>query len=373
MAAGYSSRMGAFKPLLPLGEKTVIETAVDSLRLGGAADIRVVVGYRAEDLYSVLGRRKVGIIHNLRYSDGMFSSIVAGVRTLTDGVDAFLLLPVDIPLIRRHSIKELVRVYRETGAAVIYPVFNGQRGHPPLISAKCFASILNADGIGGLRPVLEQFADNSVEVEVADSGILLDMDNRQEYQQLVGFQMRRHIPTYDEGLVLFRKYQVSDSVMRHGQAVAKIGRHIAELLNDAGLQLNTELIFAAGLLHDLAKGKPNHAKRGERVLKTKEFPDLAGIVGSHMNLDFEAGQAVDETAIVFLADKVVHGNKVVPLDARFKPAQEKFADNPAILNIVLQRKRTAEVIWGQIAAILGIRNFELKLTGGEVYEAHLLK
>lgn len=34
VAAGYSSRMGAFKPLLPLGDKTVIEAAVDSLRLG---------------------------------------------------------------------------------------------------------------------------------------------------------------------------------------------------------------------------------------------------------------------------------------------------------------------------------------------------
>ena len=35
LAAGRSQRMGAFKPLLPFGPKTVIETCIENLRGGG--------------------------------------------------------------------------------------------------------------------------------------------------------------------------------------------------------------------------------------------------------------------------------------------------------------------------------------------------
>ena len=44
LAAGQSSRMGAFKPLLPFGDTTVIEHTIDYLRRGGIETIIVVVG-----------------------------------------------------------------------------------------------------------------------------------------------------------------------------------------------------------------------------------------------------------------------------------------------------------------------------------------
>lgn len=54
LAAGFSSRMGRFKPLLPLGGSTATERAVKSLRDGGIEDVRVVVGWRTEELVPVL-------------------------------------------------------------------------------------------------------------------------------------------------------------------------------------------------------------------------------------------------------------------------------------------------------------------------------
>src|SRR5918997_407267 len=50
LAAGQSKRMGAFKPLLPFGNKTVIECCIDYLRDGGVETIVVVLGHRAEDI-----------------------------------------------------------------------------------------------------------------------------------------------------------------------------------------------------------------------------------------------------------------------------------------------------------------------------------
>jgi molybdenum cofactor cytidylyltransferase len=358
VAAGYSSRMGAFKPLLPLGEKTVIEAAVDSLQLGGIRDIRVIVGHRASELYPLLRRLPVGIIENPNFAAGMFSSVVTGLTSFAGKAEAFFLLPGDTPLIRKRSIKDLLRAYRKTDAAVVYPVFDGRRGHPPLVSARAFAAILKGDGAGGLRHILEQFAGDSVDVAVADQGVLLDIDTQEDYQQLVRFYERRKVPTYAECLGILHKFQTAEKVRRHGLAVANVGRRLADLLTGAGLNLSTELVVAGGLVHDLAKGKPNHPKRGERMVRSMGFSSLAGIVASHMDLEFGAGRDIDEAALVFLADKLVQGDRVVSLNERFNPAMERFAGNPEILADVLRRRRTAEFIRDRVAGLLGVGNIE---------------
>lgn len=358
VAAGYSSRMGAFKPLLPLGGKTVIETAVDSLRHGGVTDVRVVVGHRAEDLYPLLERLQVCVIENPRYAEGMFSSVVAGLTTLAGETDAFFLLPGDTPLIRKRSMKDMLRQYRKTGAAVVYPVFHAQRGHPPLISARCYESILTGNGAGGLRDILDRFAADSVEVELADQGVLLDIDTMEDYRKLSNFYAQREIPTYDECLAILHKYGVDSRVSRHGQLVAGVGRSMAGRLNGAGLNLNVDLVIAGGLVHDLAKGKPNHSKRGGRLINCLGFSAVSGIVASHMDMEFAADHVVDEAAIVFLADKLVQGDRLVTLAERFGPALNKFSDSPEIVNSVLRRMRTAEAISERIVGLLGISSFD---------------
>ncbi|WP_371380653.1 DVU_1551 family NTP transferase [Sporomusa aerivorans] len=362
VAAGYSSRMGAFKPLLPVGEKTVIETAVDSLRLSGIKDIRVIVGYRSAELYPLLERLQVDVIENRNYAAGMFSSVITGLKTFSGEEEAFFLLPGDTPLIRKRSIKDLIRVFRQTGAAVIYPVFNGQRGHPPLISAKLYDSILTGDGAGGLRHILDRFTADSVEVAVADQGVLLDIDTQEDYRQLIQFYERRKVPTSEECLGMLHKYQTSERVQRHGLEVAKVGRRLAELLSGAGFSICTELVVAGGLVHDLAKGKPNHPERGARMVRSMGFSSLAGIVASHMDLEFAAERDIDEAALVFLADKLVQGEQRVSLSERFKPALERFAGSPEILASILRRQQTAEIIQGRVAGLLGVNSVD------ELYE-----
>jgi len=107
LAAGYSSRMGKFKPLLPLGETTVLGRVITLFRDAGFSDIRIVVGYRSEELLPLLGKMGVPYIVNQNFHAGMFSSVVAGVKGLEKSTDAFFILPVDIPLIRPWTARLL--------------------------------------------------------------------------------------------------------------------------------------------------------------------------------------------------------------------------------------------------------------------------
>lgn len=182
LAAGYSSRMGELKPLLPMGEGTVIEAVLQTFFRAGICDVRVVVGHGADRLLPVLEKLPVKIVHNPCYEKGMFSSVQAGGKDLEEsGAEAFFLLPADYPLIAEGTLMGLMELYDRNPVMVIYPCYEGQRGHPPLLSCRVIREILDYGGQGGLRELLGKYEEEALELPVEDEGILLDMDTWEDY------------------------------------------------------------------------------------------------------------------------------------------------------------------------------------------------
>ena len=182
LSAGSSSRMGAFKPLLPLGEETLIERAIGLFRGAGVADVTAVLGHRAECVLPLLGRHGVRPVFNDLYDEGMFSSLRAGVGALDRSRRAFFLLPVDIPFVRQGTLLSLMDAFLGGETDVCRPCFRGRRGHPPLIASALIPAIEGFDGTGGLRALLARYRGRTVDVAVEDPGILLDVDTREDYE-----------------------------------------------------------------------------------------------------------------------------------------------------------------------------------------------
>ncbi|WIV11927.1 nucleotidyltransferase family protein [Proteiniborus sp. MB09-C3] len=184
LAAGYSSRMKLFKPLLPLGHSTVIEYSIDGFKEAGFENIIVVVGFQAKKLIPILEHKGVRWIYNERYEEGMYSSIVAGVKSLSSHVKGFFLLPADIPLVKNETVDSLVEGYKQSKKSIIYPSFSKRRGHPPLISSCLFSEIVKYDGSGGLKALLKKYEDQAYYVEVEDEGVVIDIDTYEDYLKL---------------------------------------------------------------------------------------------------------------------------------------------------------------------------------------------
>lgn len=184
LAGGYSMRMKQFKPLLPLGDSTVIEKTINIFKKSGVNDITVVIGYRANDLKAILEYMGVNWLYNQNYYEGMYSSVVAGVGSLKANTDGVFILPADMPFVKVETIEEMLRVYKSSEYEIIYPIYKGRRGHPPLISASLFPAIKNWDGNGGLRALLSKYQTVATQVEVMDEGILIDMDTPEDYINL---------------------------------------------------------------------------------------------------------------------------------------------------------------------------------------------
>jgi molybdenum cofactor cytidylyltransferase len=187
LAAGFSSRMAAFKPLLPLGHSTIIETAINTFLRAGISDITVVLGHRADDLKPVLARSHVRWIYNERYGEGMYSSVVSGVsglRSPGQGVKGAFILPADMPLVKSTTIKKMALAYSRFGPHIFYPTCLKQRGHPPLIPSDLFPEMQAWKGTGGLQSFLKLHEALAFDVEVQDMGILMDIDTPEDYSEI---------------------------------------------------------------------------------------------------------------------------------------------------------------------------------------------
>lgn len=331
-AAGYSSRAGFFKPLLPAGPLLVIERSVGALQQAGVAggDISVVVGHRADLLVPVLTRLGVKAIRNPEHHRGMYSSIQAGIRSLGDEVEAFFLLPADCAFVSPRTIDRLAQDYRgrpRGSCPVIYPVCRGERGHPPLISATLRPRILAAEPEGGLGRMLEE-APGSAEVPVADEGVLVDLDSEEDYRRAIRGLLAPY-PSLGECRRILQEHRAEGPVLEHSRAVAGVSGRIAEHLNSRGCRIHLGVVMAASWLHDLARGEKDHAARGSELVARLGYPEVADIIASHMALGPGQQDQVNEATIVYLADKLVSGTRVVSLDERLGERLEELRHEAA--------------------------------------------
>lgn len=204
-AAGLSSRMGSFKPLLDLNGKPLICRTLDSLRAGGAERIVVVTGHRAEELEAAVAAPDICFVRNQDYAHtGMFESVKIGLSELgIAGREAqndrdemtiaahsspffsyyIFILPGDIPLVSPGTMQSL-KTAASNGAAIVRPSYQGKAGHPVLLSSSAAQELLQYKGPEGLRGFLKDHLSETVFVEADDPAILMDADTPEDYMTL---------------------------------------------------------------------------------------------------------------------------------------------------------------------------------------------
>jgi putative nucleotidyltransferase with HDIG domain len=345
--------MRDFKPLLKLGPYRAVEHAVRCFLHAGVCDVRVVVGFRAEKIVEAVNPLGVAVVCNPDFDLGMYSSVQAGLKTLEPGVRAFFILPADHPLIAPVTIKKMLNCRLQGQHSIVYPVFNGKRGHPPLISTKYKDDIVSGACPDGLQGFLSKYGHEAYDLEVPDKAVLLDMDTPEDYLYLQSYHRRKSIPTLDECRRILHETGVGERVKEHCSMVAVIAKELAGRLNKAGAGLDKDLIMAGALLHDLARSEPDHAQAGASLLESRGYPLVASVVGAHMDIEADESYPLTEAEVVFLADKMVKGKYIVSVKDRFAAALEKYKGDPQACAAVAKRLKQAERIMLKIEKITG--------------------
>ena len=195
LSAGYSSRMGTFKPLLPIGDKTAIEGVLDTLRGAGVETVIGVTGFQRERLSSIFAEKGIREAFNPDFEQGMFTSIRTGVAmALADGTESpegFFLLPVDCPLVPSEVLVQILKKHREEPDSFIVPCYRGKKGHPLFIPVQYGPEILAHDGEGGLKAVISRHEDRLIRLETGVEAVVLDMDTPEGYQEILEYYRKQ--------------------------------------------------------------------------------------------------------------------------------------------------------------------------------------
>lgn len=216
-AAGLSSRMGAFKPLLPVdaedghGCVTVLERAVEVLRSGGAEKIFVVTGKNAEKLRDIIKKTGAEEIYNSNYMLGMNFSVLAGIRAAME-YDAALLLPCDCPAVTSDTVEKVISASDPEHFAVA--CYKGKKGHPLWIPRRYFLEIMYS---GSIKNVTRTYEEELVRVETGREGVVLDMDTPRAYQRVLDYLIEGETDIAE----LARNKRII--LARHGETVRHAG------------------------------------------------------------------------------------------------------------------------------------------------------
>ena len=186
-AAGMSSRMGRFKPLLELGGKPMIRHIADTFRAFGVDKLVVVTGNNAAALEKALPGDDIEFVRNERYAETqMFDSAKLGLGRVASMYENIFFTTADIPLFSTAVLDRL----SEADGDFICPTFAGREGHPVLLRGEAAKRLLADDGDGGMRRAVERQGIRKTCVEVAERGILFDADTPEDFERIGRYLLR---------------------------------------------------------------------------------------------------------------------------------------------------------------------------------------
>ncbi len=211
VAAGMSSRMGDFKPMLNIGSISIAQRIVATLQQAGVSSIAMITGYNAVMLERHLANNGLVFLRNENYeTTQMFDSAKIGLEYMKGKCDRLLFTPVDIPLFTSATVQALM----SSEAELACPVCQGQQGHPIMISSRLVDIICKDSGEGGLKGAISRCGASMTEIPVEDPGILHDADTPEDYKALLQFHnqqlvrpvvsvaLARELPFFDDKIAM---------------------------------------------------------------------------------------------------------------------------------------------------------------------------
>ena len=185
LAAGSSSRMGKPKQLLSYKSKSLLEFTIDMAIDSVTDPIIVVIGANASLVQKVIEHKKIHIVENKNWTEGMASSIRCGIGMLTQispSAEGAILMVCDQPFVSSTLLNNLVSTHKSTGKPIVTSKYQNVIGPPTLFHKTIFSELMNLTGDTGAKKIVEKHI-TDVETVQFDAGII-DIDTEEDYRAL---------------------------------------------------------------------------------------------------------------------------------------------------------------------------------------------
>jgi molybdenum cofactor cytidylyltransferase len=181
LAAGTGSRFGgaAHKLAQDFGRSTVLGQTVAHAVQTQLPVLVVTTAAQAPLVAGLLAARDVLVLPEAEAARGMGNSIAAGVAERS-GAPGWLLLPGDMPLVQPGTLLAVATAMEQH--AVVHAEHKGRRGHPVGFAAELYSELVKLQGDEGARRIVARYPAHGL--EVADGGVLLDIDTAADLEAL---------------------------------------------------------------------------------------------------------------------------------------------------------------------------------------------
>ncbi len=181
LAAGRGARFGGAKLLTPLpaaahgvGAGTAIGVASCLHLLSALPEVVAVVRPGDSILSSRLRAAGAQVVECAHADEGMGASLACGVAAAADA-NGWVVALADMPWIAPATIALVVDALRD-GADIVATSHIGVRAHPVGFAGTHYAELRALAGDEGARSILAAHRDSLQLIEVADSGVVRDVD-----------------------------------------------------------------------------------------------------------------------------------------------------------------------------------------------------
>jgi molybdenum cofactor cytidylyltransferase len=184
LAAGSASRMGQPKQLLDWDGRPLVRVVAEHALAARLDCVLVVVGAAGDRVAAALADLPVELVENPAYDEGQSTSLRAGIAALGRDIGAALVLLGDQPFVSPEIMERIVDEWRASGAAIVAPVYRGQRGNPVLFAHTVFGELLAIEGDQGARAILFANPARVRTIAFDDDRPLADIDTPEDYKRL---------------------------------------------------------------------------------------------------------------------------------------------------------------------------------------------
>lgn len=182
VAAGMSANNSDIKEQIKHGAISMAERVILNFKRAGIKEIVMVTGFQAKQIEKSLQHCGVTFLRNDQFeTTQMLNSAKMGLAFMKERCDQVLFCPVDVPFFSTDTVGKIL----EAEGKIVYPICQGQMGHPIRLDSTLIDTILEYNGGGGLKGAMESLKLPAVGLVLEDEGAITDADSHTDYQHLV--------------------------------------------------------------------------------------------------------------------------------------------------------------------------------------------
>ena len=192
LAAGESKRMNGENklikeiegiPLIKYSVKNILGSTVDELI--------IVTGYQKEIIENIIDKnKKIKFVYNKDFSNGIASSIIAGLCEISTKAKNFFISLADMPNVNQNIYNKLIKgknsynikLKPENRKEIIIPTSDGKDGNPVLFSIFMKNDVMKISGDRGAKEIIENKKNKILRIPFEGDGVILDFDTQDNFK-----------------------------------------------------------------------------------------------------------------------------------------------------------------------------------------------